>query len=113
MTIWKDLLFGPLYASDMCVDGVLASAGGQTVSLRVRDFTSGVAIPDRSQVETVRPVARVRATDLSDNGVTVADLTDGNVTFSGATWRIKATRMVPSPAGEADGEVMLILLNEP
>jgi hypothetical protein len=42
----------------------------------------------------------------------VADLLEGELIVNGETWRIKSTRLRPSPTGEYLGEVMLILLME-
>lgn len=110
---FQNLLYNPLYESMICSDATLFSAAGLNVSLRVFDATTGLPIPDaRTQVETVRPVCFVRTAELTQKNVAIADLPESLITFNGNTWRIKANRAVPSPAGEADGEVMLILLSE-
>jgi hypothetical protein len=54
----------------------------------------------------------VRARELAAAGILVSDLPDGAITFNGATWRIKTYEPRPSPLGEGDGEIMLILLSE-
>jgi hypothetical protein len=104
--------YDPIY-NTLGVPAELASAGGQSATITAVDRTSGVSIPDpRTQIETVRPVARVRARELEQSGIPVADLPEGQITFNGQTWRIKTYQPMPSPAGEADGEIMLILLFE-
>jgi hypothetical protein len=104
--------YDPIY-NTLGVPATLASAGGQSATVTAVDRTSGVSIPDpRTQIETVRPVARVRARELEQAGILVSDLPEGNITFNGQAWRIKTYQPMPSPAGEADGEIMLILLFE-
>ena len=103
---WQTLLYDPIY------NAIGVTATGLSASVTVIDKTSGVAIPDRTQIETVKPVANVRAMELSAKGIALADLPESVITFNGNDWRIKTTRAIPSPAGEADGEIMLILLSE-
>lgn len=103
----QGLLYTPVYDTW----GVPATGLGSTVT--VLDRTAGISIPDsRTQIETVRPVALVRAAELAAAGISVDDLVDNQITFNGQTWRIKAYRPVPSPEGETAGEVMLMLLSE-
>lgn len=114
MTVdWQADHYDPIY-NTLGVPATLASAGGQSASVTAIDKTSGVSIPDsRTQIETVRPVARVRARELQSVGIIVSDLPEGQITLNGQTWRIKSYRPRPSPGGENDGEVDLILLVEP
>lgn len=107
---FQGLLYNPIYNSFLCSDATFLSTGA---TLRVFDATTGLPIPDaRTQIETVRPVCFVRAAELASKNIALADLPESLITFNGNTWRIKANRPVPSPAGEADGEIMLILLSE-
>jgi hypothetical protein len=103
---YQSLLYDPIYN----MLGVPATGLDQTIT--VIDKTTGVAIPDKTLIETVRPVANVRAKELAQKNIAVADLPENIITFNGNDWRIKTTRSVPSPNGEADGEYMLILLSE-
>ena len=83
------------------------------VSVRAIDKTEGIPITDaRTQIDTVRPVALVRARELEALGILVSDLPEGSLILNGATWIIKSYRQRTSPYGEADGEVMLILTAE-
>lgn len=111
---FQDLLYSPIYNSFLCSDATFRPPiGGTTKSLRVFDATTGIPIPDtRTQIETVRPVCFVRAAELTQKSIALADLPESLITFNGNTWRIKANRAIPSPSGEADGEIMLILLSE-
>jgi hypothetical protein len=113
MTYWNANLYDPIYASAIGVSATIASSGGQSGTIRAVDKTTGISIPDaRTQIDTVRPVAKVRARELAALGIAVADLPDGTITLNGATWRIKSYQPDPSPEGEADGQIMLILLFE-
>jgi hypothetical protein len=104
--------YDPIY-NTLGVPAEIASSGGQSATVTAVDRTSGISIPDpRTQIETVRPVARVRARELEQVGIPVADLPEGQITLNGQAWRIKTYQPMPSPAGEADGEIMLILLFE-
>ena len=112
MIDWQGDHYDPIYAT-LGVPATLTSAGGQSGDLTAIDKTIGIPIPDgRTQIETVRPVARVRARELIDAGVDVSDLPEGEITLNGQTWRIKSYRPMPSPTGEREGEIMLILLLE-
>jgi hypothetical protein len=104
-------MYQPVYAA-LGVNAILVSAGGATVSLSVIDGTSGIVLTDKVGVETVRPIAYVRNTELASNGISSSDLPDSELTLNGSTWRVKASRPRPSPNGESDGETMLILLSE-
>lgn len=103
------LLYDPLYNSALGSEAIL---NGST-TLTVVDRTEGVGITDaRTQIETVRPVCFVRARELATRGIAVADLPEALISFNGNIWRVKAYRVIPSPYGESDGQVMLILLSE-
>ncbi len=110
---WQVNLLDKIYNSPIGVSATLASAGGQSATVTVVDKTLGVSIPDaRTQIETIRPTTKVRARELETAGIAVSDLPEGSITFNGAIWRIKSYRPIPSPEGEADGEIELILLFE-
>jgi hypothetical protein len=108
---FQSLLYDPIYDA-IGVSASLTSSAGTTASITVLDRTSGVAVADRTLIETIKPACVVRAVELAANSIARADLSNGNITFNGATWRIKGTQARPSPNGEADGEYLLFLLNE-
>lgn len=113
MMDWQASMYDPVYNA-LGVSATLASAGGQSGTLTAVDKTAGILIPDaRTQIDTIRPVALVRARELEAAGILVSDLPEGTITLNGATWRIKSYQPRPSPQGEVDGEIMLILLFEP
>jgi hypothetical protein len=111
MIDYQGVLYNPVYAA-VAVEATLLSAAGSEFSVAVVDKTAGVALSDRMNVESIRPVARVRTAELVANGIDMADLPNGLISFNGATWRIKAYRQMPAPTGEMTGETMLILLSE-
>lgn len=101
------LLYDPIYNA-LGVDGLLDGI----TPLRIFDKTDGFEIPDRNGIQTVRPVAFVRTAELELRNIDIGNLPETLLTFNNNTWRIKATRQVPSPNGENDGQTMLILLSE-
>lgn len=105
---FSDLLLGPHYAVGW---GVPATLTVDTVPFEITalDMTAGVGLSGPVEVETVRPSARIRAVDLADLGLVVGQLDDAAIELNGKSWTIIAHRMLPSPSGEADGEVALML----
>jgi hypothetical protein len=90
--------FGPQYA----VYGRPA-----VLQLGVGTFEDLVAID--IVLETVRPHARMLRGDLDDRGILVEQLDGGSIALNGKVWTIMAHQAKPSPNGEADGEVWLML----
>jgi hypothetical protein len=113
MIDWQALHYDPIY-SVLGVDATLSSSGGTSATVVVIDKTAGLPIADaRTQIDTIRPVADVRARELEAAGIAVSDLPEGTIDLNGQTWRIKSYLPRPSPGGESDGEIRLILLFEP
>lgn len=104
------IMYDPIYA-DIGVDAVFTLSGfHDPISARLVDKTAGVALPGGVEVETVVPLARVRAYELAGKGVIMEDLDGGTVAFSGKSWRIESTMPKPSPSGEGNGEIQLTLM---
>jgi hypothetical protein len=100
--VWKVLGTAATIAPD-------DSPGG--IDCTVIDRTSGVTVFEgRAAVETVRPAADIRVQELIDGGLSRNGLAGASVTFNSRTWRVKATLPVPSPLGEDDGILRLILI---
>jgi hypothetical protein len=80
---------------------------GSTVhQIDVIDGTRGIAVEEGGPiaVETVRPVADVRRSQLTQKGIAVADLIDAEIVLAGQSWRIK------TPLELSRDEVRLILI---
>jgi hypothetical protein len=104
--------YDPIY-NTLGVTATIASSGGQSAAVTVIDKTAGFLITDpRTQIDTIRPVADVRARELQQVGIEVSDLPEGTILVNEQTWRIKSYLPKPSPGGELDGEIRLILLFE-
>jgi hypothetical protein len=100
------LMYDPIYSAW----GVTASLDlGTPVSVTVIDKTTDAKTGQWLEMQTVRPVAAVRAAELLAAGVTFDNLDGGAIAFNAKTYRIESHRPRPSPAGEAFGEVYLIL----
>jgi len=105
---WSDILLGPCY-DEFARPAVLTLVAG-AFDIAAIDDTAGVLLPAGGiGIETLSPVARVRAADLLGLGVTMAQLDNQALALNGKNWTITAHRMKPSPSGESDGEVILLL----
>ncbi len=83
-------------------------------TLTVVDKTIGIEVGDSRdlQVQTIKPAAVLRAADFFGKGLARADLNGSRLTLNGKCWTIESHFMQPSPGGEADGEIMLLLIEE-
>jgi hypothetical protein len=62
------------------------------------------------EIQTIRPAADVRMSELTALGITdLVALHRGQIELAGKVWRIETWVMKPSPEGEANGEVRLVL----
>lgn len=75
----------------------------------VIDKTAGVETGDGVTVSSVKPAAAVRYYQLTARGVSRDQLNGSTISFNGGTWIIRSTQLRPSPDGEAEGELLLIL----
>lgn len=87
---------------------VLADTGATSIELTALDNTVGVAIGDNVDVQTVEPAAVINVSDLAGADPDVV-LEGAQLTLNGKTWRVVSFLRRPSPSGEADGELFLIL----
>lgn len=74
----------------------------------VIDGTRGVAVEEGSSiaVETIRPVADVRRSQLAQKGISISQLIDAALVLAGQAWRVK------TPLELSRDEVRLILMAE-
>lgn len=104
-------LYGPVYRTQGVPVQLTVGATVYPLSgtLRFLDKTAGLQLPGTLEVETVQPVAMGRVKDIVALGLTLDDLDDATLLMNGKTWLVKSHRPMPSPGGEADGEVALLL----
>lgn len=110
---FTDTLLTPIY-------NVLASTttyiltDASTVDLQTIDKTSGVEVAEGTlEVQTVRPAAIIRMKELTDAGLVPEDLLDAVLSLNGVSWEVKSYYPKPSPNGEADGELYVLLQEAP
>lgn len=111
---FQALLYDPIY-SVLGVSADLQPGSGEveTVGITVIDKTQGALVTEsRIGVQSIKPAARVRAAEIISNGLTAANLAGGTIQFNSKTWRIESVQPQPSPKGEADGEILLVLTEE-
>lgn len=81
--------------------------------LRVIDKTKGVEFTEgESTINSISPACAVRVSDLASRSIDLTKLRSSKIAFNGGTWRIENRLMRPSPDGEANGEVYLILIED-
>jgi hypothetical protein len=106
------LLHGPIY-NVLAVPAVLQLAvSNAEYSLAVIDKTDGVELPMAGDVAvaTIKPACKVRMSELTAHGIALDVLRGSTMTFNGKTWRIESKIIRSSVDGEANGEIMLILI---
>lgn len=69
-----------------------------------------MADPNGVHVDTIKPVAAVRLAVLVAGGLSTADLPGARLDINGAAWRVESFVLDPTPNGEGDAEVTLILI---
>lgn len=106
---YQALLYGPVYGA-LGVDAVLhmGSPLGD-VALVAIDKTAGLTITQGIDVQTVAPAATLRAAELIAAGVALEDIDGKTLTLNGKNWLVASLQPSPSPNGEDDGEILLIL----
>jgi hypothetical protein len=119
MSIW-DAHYDALYAASPAGFGkpALLVLGSDPVLVTAIPKLGGVSVPaprsgsggDGFELQTLQPAADVRMSELNAKGVTdLIVLRRAAIEVAGETWRIESWRMKPSPEGEANGEVRLML----
>lgn len=56
------------------------------------------------EIQSIRPAADVRVSELTENSITRDDLKGGEIDLAGSTWRIESTLPRPSPDGDPFGK---------
>jgi hypothetical protein len=110
MIAFDPLLLEPLYRAFGV--GAQLELGAELYQLRVIDQTAGVAVEWREgdgALQTLKPAASVRASELAANGLAAEALRGGTITINGRDWLVHATQSRPTHNGAADGEVLMFL----
>ena len=108
------ILYDPIYGA-FGTPAVLTpdrpDAAGTAV--KVIERTRAADSSDEFELGTLRPGAFVRRRDLDAAGIAPADLDGGTLAFGGRSWRIDAHEPRPGPDGEASGEILMHLAEDP
>jgi hypothetical protein len=108
------LLYDPIYAV-LGVSALLTPVDGDPgILVTAIDKTSGIEVAGGGafDVLTIKPAAAIRVRELSALGVALADLDESTLSLNGRLWRVRSHMLKPSPRGELEGEVFLILSDE-
>jgi hypothetical protein len=113
MIPFASMLYGASYLT-MGTDAELILADyGKPVAIRAIDKTGGVTVDEgKTGLSTIKPAAVVRMADLTAAGIKRNELRKASLSMNGKTFRIESTLPRPSPAGEADGELYLFLIED-
>ncbi|MDP2358353.1 MAG: hypothetical protein Q8M31_20165 [Beijerinckiaceae bacterium] len=106
------LLYSPVYAV-LGVPALLTPVDGEPgILVTAIDKTSGIEVAGAFDVLTIKPAAAIRVRELAALGVALADLDESPLSLNGRLWRVRSHMLKPSPRGELEGEVFLILSDE-
>lgn len=106
---WTETNLDPIYAV-LGVDVTLTPPAGSATGLVAMDKSAGEAIERGDGAFPVLvPAARLRMAELIAAGLTRENLDEGVLVMNGKTWTIESHQPLPSPLGEDDGEVVLVL----
>lgn len=110
MVDYQTLLYDPNYLI-IGEEATINLPTGEVFTVTAVDKTSGIDVGNDVTGQTILPAAAVRMAELRDLGLSVERLTDANakITINGFVWTVESYRMKPSPKGESDGEVYLLL----
>ena len=89
MIDFDTLVLGPAYGS--FGQPAVLTIGQASFDLPVIDNTRGVTVDEAGSigVQTIRPAADVRRSDMTRLGFTARDLVDGEIAFGDTSWIIK------------------------
>lgn len=113
ITNWTELLLDPIYTA-LGVTVTFVLADDTIIELVGIDKSGGVEVASSSvDIPTVKPACVVRMADLIELSRAPEDLIDAILTLNGVAWRVVTYFPKPSPRGEADGELYIILEEAP
>jgi hypothetical protein len=111
---YRGSLYDPIYAA-LGVPAVLTLTSASAFELTMIPKMVGSALSvgqNGVAVQTVRPGAVVRMYELAAKSVAVGDLAGSELALNDKIWTVTAHLPRPSPHGEGDGEVLLLLTDE-
>jgi hypothetical protein len=107
---WTETLLNPIYDSFGVTAEIVLSGGSTVYELIAIDKTSGVDVALQGVDSTsIHPAIVCRMAELLELDLTPADLRSAEVTINGGSWNVIAYYPKPSPLGESDGELYLML----
>lgn len=113
MINFSDTLLAPIYTA-LGNDTTYTLANMDVIVLNTIDKTAGIEIQEGpADVQTVRPAAVIRMVDIAALSYVPADFIDATLVLNGVNWQVKSYFPKPSPNGEADGELYLLLNEAP
>lgn len=112
MIDYEATLYAAMYGAKGQTAVLQPNSTDDPITVTVIWETKGITQGDDPQNKTIAPLARVRVSELTANGMTEDDLDDGDLTYAGKTWRILSHRLRPSPGGPETGEYDLTLIDE-
>lgn len=107
------LLYNPVYSALGVRANLTPDGTNVPVAIQAIDKTEGVPVGGSVDVQSVVPVATVRMAELIAKGVNMDDVDESLLELNGLVWRVRSHLHKPSPRGQADGEVYLLLSGEP
>ncbi len=109
------LMLDPIYTAFGVPATIIPLAtGAAPVTVTAIDKTGGVEVGNAAmtEVSTIRPAAIVRFAELATASLDRTDLRRAALTMNGKNWRIESSTPKPTPNGESDGELMLLLIED-
>lgn len=114
MISFSELLYRPHYASLYSTSVVVSCVYGGRFELRGIDKTGGVEVAlSQTEIPTIQPAVTVMVADMIEVGLNPDDLIDALITVNGSSWKVLTYMRKPSPHGETDGELYIILQEAP
>lgn len=117
---YKSLLFGPIYGVLGVTATITFDDTGTTKDVTVIDKSKGVSLNIDTQgaglkrtggadIDTLVPGAVIRMSELSAKAIDKDRLVESLLEMNGSTWQIMSIMPLPTPRGENDGELLLVL----
>jgi len=107
---WTATLYAPVYMAFGVVADITLSGGSTVYEIVALDKTAGIEVQLQGvDTTSVQPAVVCRMADLIDLGLAAADLRNAEIVINGGAWQVISYYPKPSPLGESDGELYLIL----